>query len=567
MAIIDANIAREIAEQNPELHQVRQTAFGTDYLKDIEQDTGTAQYYGGWGNIPGYGFMPGTGETLIEETPTVDAPNQIGTGTPILETSVENQGTVPMVVQPTTDTTTAPYVETSPNILSAVDDTGQPISGNIVDPATGDIYAPGDYTDVAGTLADPREKIDTFPETIQTPIVQDPMTGDASIAEQIAAQDRQRQEELANLALTGPGSEIEKTDVKPAGGIVDAGLATLGAIAGYPIGLITNAIGAIPESQSQIEYEGYNPTQQQAIDTAYGPGGVMEGYNVVSGFGEGVKATVEDRLDTINRTLETKDSEILEARKTELENLLQTIDPQPETYTTGETMVVTQDPIEKTYEEKADDVWQDIEVIRTPAGEVLVNTQTGEVSNNIEDLIEKDTTPVQEATGVVQDTTTGDASIAEQIAAQDRAESAPAYEDFSEPNVQASSGDVYAGSAYGYDEAAEKSDNGGGGGGGGKIVCTMMNDSYGFGDFRNKIWLRQSKNLAPEYQKGYHILFLPLVKLSKKNKLLKKTLEHIAVHRTIDIRQEARGKRHLLGRIYRKILEPICYWVGKYAKR
>ena len=108
---------------------------------------------------------------------------------------------------------------------------------------------------------------------------------------------------------------------------------------------------------------------------------------------------------------------------------------------------------------------------------------------------------------------------------------------------------------------------GGGGGGGGKIVCTMMNDSYGFGSFRNKIWLRQSKNLAPEYQIGYHKIFLPLVRLSKTNKLLKKTLEHIAVHRTIDIRQEARGKVHLLGRVYRKVLEPICYWVGKNAKR
>ena len=102
---------------------------------------------------------------------------------------------------------------------------------------------------------------------------------------------------------------------------------------------------------------------------------------------------------------------------------------------------------------------------------------------------------------------------------------------------------------------------------GGKIVCTMMNEFYGFGSFRNKIWLRHSKGLAPEYQKGYHKIFLPLVKLSKTNKLLKKTLEHIAVHRTIDIRQEARGKVHLLGRVYRKILEPICYIVGKYAKR
>ena len=101
---------------------------------------------------------------------------------------------------------------------------------------------------------------------------------------------------------------------------------------------------------------------------------------------------------------------------------------------------------------------------------------------------------------------------------------------------------------------------------GGKIVCTMMNESYGFGSFRNKIWLKHSKGLAPEYQKGYHKIFLPLVRLSKKNIVLKKVLEHIAVHRTIDIRQESRGKVHLLGRVYRKILEPICYWVGKYAK-
>jgi hypothetical protein len=101
---------------------------------------------------------------------------------------------------------------------------------------------------------------------------------------------------------------------------------------------------------------------------------------------------------------------------------------------------------------------------------------------------------------------------------------------------------------------------------GGKIVCTMMNESYGFGSFRNKIWLKHSKDLAPEYQKGYHKIFLPLVRLSKNNKILKKMLEHIAVHRTIDIRQESRGKVHLLGRVYRKILEPICYWVGKYAK-
>jgi len=98
---------------------------------------------------------------------------------------------------------------------------------------------------------------------------------------------------------------------------------------------------------------------------------------------------------------------------------------------------------------------------------------------------------------------------------------------------------------------------------GGKIVCTMMNESYGFGSFRNKIWMKFHKDLSLEYQRGYHRLFLPLVKIAKTNKIIKNILEHIAVHSTIDMRQSMRGKKHLLGRIYRKILLPICYWVGK----
>jgi hypothetical protein len=109
-------------------------------------------------------------------------------------------------------------------------------------------------------------------------------------------------------------------------------------------------------------------------------------------------------------------------------------------------------------------------------------------------------------------------------------------------------------------------DTGGGKGNEGKIVCTMMNESYGFGSFRNKIWMKFHKDLSPEYQKGYHKLFLPLVKIAKKNKIVKKVLEHIAVHSTIDMRQATRGKTHLLGRVYRKILLPLCYWVGKYVK-
>jgi hypothetical protein len=95
----------------------------------------------------------------------------------------------------------------------------------------------------------------------------------------------------------------------------------------------------------------------------------------------------------------------------------------------------------------------------------------------------------------------------------------------------------------------------------------MMNESYGFGNFRNKIWLKHSRDLPKEYEVGYHTIFLPLVKFAKGkgklNKIVKKILEHIARHRTYDLKQEMKGKTHLLGRAYRKALEPLCFITGK----
>ena len=109
--------------------------------------------------------------------------------------------------------------------------------------------------------------------------------------------------------------------------------------------------------------------------------------------------------------------------------------------------------------------------------------------------------------------------------------------------------------------------DGGGSGGGGKVVCTMMNQRYGFGSFRNKIWLKFHKDYSPEYQKGYHKLFLPLVNIAKKegifNIIVRKILEHMGRHVTADMFQIMRNKKcNKLGRIYRKIFEPICYWLG-----
>jgi len=103
---------------------------------------------------------------------------------------------------------------------------------------------------------------------------------------------------------------------------------------------------------------------------------------------------------------------------------------------------------------------------------------------------------------------------------------------------------------------------------GGKIICTAMNHVYGFGSFRQAIWLKHSADLDPAYEKGYHAVFLPILKFAYKNtnpvrKLVRGALEHVARHRTADIWKQKRGKRDKLGRIYRAIFEPICYVVGK----
>ena len=257
---------------------------------------------------------------------------------------------------------------------------------------------------------------------------------------------------------------------KRSNGILDA-LKTTGS---NVLGFITNAgiLGNLVDTNplSQRRFDAMTPGQKAYTSNLYNPGGLLEGYNPISAFGEGALGTLGNRLDRIQNTLAKQGankSEILQKREQQIK-----------------------DAIDKS-----------------------INIGESEALSDPDRSVDY---------GLPGGPTRTDIDVA--------------------------------------DGGAET-------GGGGKIVCTMMNESYGFGSFRNKIWLRQSKDLAPEYQKGYHILFLPLVRIAKTNKTIKKVLEHIAVHRTIDIRQESRGKTHMLGRIYRKILEPICYWVGKYAKR
>ena len=299
----------------------------------------------------------------------------------------------------------------------------------------------------------------------------------------------------------------------------------LNKIAGGPVSLLFDAI---PE---------YEPTFQQRTLTdelgltddrkfAGNPTtSAFAGLNAFGQFGDPVK-TAKDKIDTRLKNIENKnygpgdkfydDTQTMIEEYNRVTNKLGDIDAIP----TGDAQIA----------EETIGTLPEITEARQEQGEQIQEIQQQEVVQSGSDEADR------------QQRDTGVAKVAEN-------------------RYETKSGDVYASAA----EAAEKSDGGGGSGSSGKIVCTMMNESYGFGSFRNKIWLRHSKGLAPEYQKGYHKIFLPLVRLSKKNIVLKKILEHIAVHRTIDIRQESRGKVHLLGRVYRKILEPICYWVGRHG--
>ena len=418
----------------------------------------------------------------------------------------------------------APTVEQT----AAMEDIGA-IPSIIQDPMTGD-------ASIAEAIA-AQDRQDALNQTI----VQAPMTGDASIAEAIAAQDRQD----ANVTAEAQGAwqKVQSGLASAEDFIRDYGMATynflrgnigagLAGIAGGPVGVgLTAGLGALglettPEQKAQMA-----AAQTTGIADPNDPRKDIYGTNIVSAFGD-YDQSVADSIAT------------LEESGANPEKLVALKNYQNEKEKTDASTITARDEAIDAGIAAADD----------DSGADMLDIATG-----IDDFeVSGDIAPggMDQVLGPVVTTPTT-TTFTPRGGGADR-DPAPDFSGYD---------------AGGYDPApapvGRQDPEGGGSGGdsGGKIVCTMMNDSYGFGSFRNKIWLRQSKNLAPEYQIGYHKIFLPLVKLSKKNIVLKKVLEHIAVHRTIDIRQEARGKTHILGRIYRKILEPICYWVGKYGKR
>ena len=106
-----------------------------------------------------------------------------------------------------------------------------------------------------------------------------------------------------------------------------------------------------------------------------------------------------------------------------------------------------------------------------------------------------------------------------------------------------------------------------GGPGDSKIVCTAMYKTTGLEEWKKhiRVWqIFERKYLTPYHEKGYHILFKPFVKGMHKSNIIKALGAHVAKHRTQDLKHIMfNSKPSWIGRVYRKILEPICYLVGR----
>ena len=575
--------AQEVAAQNPELDRIRQQLFGEGYVQDIGKGEGIAQYYSGFGLPQSLQFTP----PGVEEAPVVDTiQSVIDTGEggegrggdvdittpdagvqaePVAPISAPGEGMLtqqaiddladypitPVNEFPTGDAELASQIAAEDRAAQALTDEQALI--NLEQARTGqydtptETYIGGEKTleDAGGipelgggmgpdyqggeplSFDDRYESIEDIEKT-NAPYGRNPITGEAyqtprTIADQKAVLGVVTEEDVAN-----PQSLLNKIGLGSLDPTKTAVMAAINKAVGAPVSLLVSALEALPQ---------YEPTFEER--TLEGELGVTEGgkiagnpntsafagLNAISAFGDPV-GTAKDRIDTRLETIENNPNiseEFKENTQTmideweEVTNKLGDIDDDP----TGDVEIATE----------TIGTLPEITEARQEQGEQIQEIQQQEVvqsgSNDARD----------------QQRDTGVAKVAEN-------------------RYETKSGDTYASAA----EAAEKGD-GGGSGGNTKIVCTMMNESYGFGSFRNKIWMKFHKDLSPEYQKGYHKLFLPLVKIAKTNKVVKKVLEHIAVHSTIDMRQATRGKTHLLGRVYRKILLPICYIVGKNAKR
>ena len=602
--------ARQVAEQNPELDAMRQKFFGTNYLDDIDQgNTGTVQYYTGLGDPTSLNYTP-----PVVETPAVD------TSTPVVDGGGDGGGGVTGISTGNETGNTAEQQRLIDEGIGLQIEPGSPVFAPGEEPVTqGDIDAFNqipvnrEYGDpmnigygegqVDPSLAAAVGGVDTTPidltGNIQVEDSSKPFADQVGITGQKVSYPGDQSGTIKGVtniqglpevrtitdgqdniydAATGEllGNKYEyQGDFEPDEGTVFDDSSELG----YQINQKFNSIkdaGAAGVDKLKDSLTALGGKVKEGFDNVIEIGGksidigkslasgILSLATGIPGIGFALNALGElktDPADTLNR------------------NIVDELKSENDYGYNMSSGTLNQDPFGRNPVSAFGDYEQTL-LDDIDSGS---NTKMGLAKTEFaQDYFEKKSaaTAPQEDVGAISgdygaalDDTSSAADISQDLASQQATANVGGgnvMDEFgSGGDTQATTGATVSTSNPDYGQFGRAQNNQSSGGGnqsGGKIVCTMMNNSYGFGSFRNKIWMKFHKDIAPEYQKGYHKIFLPLVKLSKTNKIVKKVLEHIAVHSTIDMRQATRGKTHLLGRVYRKILLPICYLVGKYAK-
>ena len=468
-------------------------------------------------------YIPSTPD-YSNVTTAVAPPSILNPEQTVVEKGRNFEGNITDYLDPVPTNVMGPFDYMQPKQTLANEKFSAPITGlesYDLDPETtlGDVFTTEARADEATTarpdmLGDTGASMDYMSGALDAPYGVNPDTGipyetPRTIADQKAVLGVVTEEDAANpkglLEKIGLGNlDVKKTAV----------MAAINKAVGAPVSLLISALEALPKEDSVqaatakgLQEQGYEFDDIGRLTT-----GPMQGYSVESAFGDIAQAT-QERIDNI------------ENRKV----------PQ------------TEASIEK----------------------------VGELYDFLGDVtqVKADTAAPQEDVGAVpEDTTTGaDPTTGDLPGGGNIVDEFGSDGDTGRttgPTVSRSDPDF---GQFGRRQSATQAGGGNDSPGGKSIVCTAMYQTTGLEDWSKamKIWyIYQKKYLTIQHQEGYHKLFKPFVKGMHKSSIIKTIGAHVARHRTQDLKHVMFGsKPSWLGRIYRKILEPICYWVGKYVKK
>jgi len=339
--------ARQVAEQNPELNKLREIAFGTSYLDDIDNKTGTARFYSGFGQQPTY--MGSNIDQTIADAVTSQAQD---VAAPIQDSSNINQaagggGTGISGIPDNSmyggdfdqgglgdgitnyEYTPGETLEQQQAIDQSIQNLGS--NYNIYNPAeSGEGITNYDYTpnetaeqqrDIQNAITGLGDQYDIYSPT------EYPEIGlDSEFIDQAAEDQKLDNLKIGQTSMIDPYGIDSKTYDELSGEGITKYKSTPEVKSAWEKvkGFAGKLFEGIGDTKSQEEYNSYSDEQKATIDKAYAPGGTMEGYNAVSGFGQGVQSTIQDRIDTIDKA--NTGTEAAAAKREDLQDLLNTLD-------------------------------------------------------------------------------------------------------------------------------------------------------------------------------------------------------------------------------------------------